>query len=429
MRLLLILAPLPAFAQEAETVPYLDLSQRQQIGVIRGLIESGQFEEAQFLLANSVFDEGDYGYQAAYLQAILWRIEGRTEDAAALLRQILDERPEFRLVRLELAQLLIATGQREGAEFHLTILADNSETAGEREQFERVIDAVSPDDRLSFSSFLTIAPSTNVTNGSSTDTIILNGLPFRVTNKEESGVGLSFGGTAVYTVPLAEQRQLYFAGAAQVNEFSGGDFDNQIATVRAGIHFGPVTRRATVELVRDRRWVAEDENDNGLGLRLAANRSFGDGQRIETEYSYIDREFENAFDQVSQQAEVTYRRALDSRQGISVGLFGELLDSETSATSYDALGVRLGAYRSFSNGVLLNADLEYSERHYRGVNGVIGTERQDEIFRARISGLSNRITFRGVTPRVGLTYTNFDSNLPITSFDALGAELTLTRRF
>ena len=51
---------LPAAAQQPDQgreVLYVDLSQAEQIGVIRTLVENGQVAQAQLLLNGSIFDE------------------------------------------------------------------------------------------------------------------------------------------------------------------------------------------------------------------------------------------------------------------------------------------------------------------------------------------------------------------------------------
>lgn len=420
----------PAAAQDpGAQVLYLDLEQGQQVAVIGSLVEGGQLAEAQLLLDGSIFNEDDFGYQAAYLQAVIYRQTGQFEQAAVLLRQILAERPEFRLVRLELAQVLAALDQAGGAQFHLNILADAAGNAGEREFFEAAIDAVTPDDRLSFSTFLTIAPSSNLNSGGGQGTVLISGLPFQLGTTPESGIGVTYGGTAIYTIPLQNDRQLYFAGAGQVNEYPGSQFDNQILTGRVGLHMGPVTRRATVEFVTDQRWVDGNSSDSSLGLRLAGRLSLGDGMRVEGEYNYSDRNFRISPDQINQDVELTFRKALNAQFGFSLGVIVEDSATLLDANSYDGLGVEIGAYRGFSNGLLLDATAEYKERRFRAVSVVAGGVREDAITRLRLSALSSQLQYRGFTPRVSLTWTRSASNDVRFDYEAYGAEISLTSSF
>jgi len=419
----------PAAAQQGDQVLYVELSQREQVSVIRALVENGQIAEAQLLLDGSVFNEEDYGYQAAFLQSVIYRVTGRLDEAAALLRQILDERPDFRLVRLELAQVLAMSDQMEGAEFHLNILADAAQDAGERQFFEAAIDAVKPDGGLSFSTFMTIAPSTNINSGGGLGTILLSGFAIPVGTAPKSGVGLSYGATAIYTVPFANDRQLYFAGAAQVNDYPNRPFDNQIITGRVGLHLGPVTRRVTVELVTDQRWVDGNSFDSGMGFRLAGRLSLGDGYRLEGQYTYTDRDFRLSPDEIDQGLEVTLRKALSARHGVSVGLLAETSETLLDANSYDGLGFELGTYRGFENGLVLDASLQFKRRTFRAVSAIAGGIREDDITRLRVSALSSRLQFRGVTPRVSLTWTNSSSNDLRYDYEAYGAEISFTNSF
>ena len=111
-------------------------------------------------------------------------------------------------------------------------------------------------------------------------------------------------------------------------------------------------------------------------------------------------------------------------------MIAESSDTLLDANEYDGLGIEIGAYRGFSNGLVLDAAVEFKRRDYRGPSALaFGAARQDDITRVRLSGLSSRIQFRGVTPRVSLTWTDNASNSPLSDFEAFGAEFTLTSSF
>ena len=257
---------LPAHAQE--TVSYGDLTQDQQIGVIQNLIETGDIEQAQQLLSGSRFDEGDAGYQAAFLQAVVFRIRGEFAEAEALLRQILSERPEFRLVRLELAQVLAAQGRREGAGYQFGLLAESADSIAEAREFDQLLDELAPGSGFQPSMFLTIAPSTNFNNGATAQTVVIGGLPFQITNTAQSGIGVRFGGALTFTEAVAEDTQLYFSIHGQRDDYKARVFDTDTGGVRAGLHLGPERDRFTAELFGNRRWVDGEQFDEGYGLRL-----------------------------------------------------------------------------------------------------------------------------------------------------------------
>ena len=137
--LLMLLGVLPAAAQ---VVPYGQLNQSQKIAVIARAVEAGDTGLAQKLLSGSRFTEGDLGYQAAFLQARVFRAEGAFAEAEALLRQILKERPEFRAVRAELAGLLAERGRGRAARVELRSLAAGASNPDERRAFEALLDRV-----------------------------------------------------------------------------------------------------------------------------------------------------------------------------------------------------------------------------------------------------------------------------------------------
>ncbi len=399
------------------------------MAVIRAAIVQENYDAAQTLLAASRFDRGDLGYEAAFYQAIIFREGGRLEDAITLLRQIVTERPDIRGARFELAQTLALDGQRDAAEYHLGILAESASSAAEREQFESAIDLLERDNRFSFTGFVTIAPSTNFSNGASTDTIRLFGLPFEIENTEQSGVGLSYGGTGIFAQPIGRERQLFFATGAQFNEFPGSEFDNRIFTLRGGIQFGPPLRRLTLELVTDRRDVDGELSDTSQGGRVAARYPLAPRWLADAEFAFADREFERSDDRLVRDLEFTLRHAVASNVSVSGGVIVEDTRADTDFNSFGGRGVVLGAARQFANGLVVDGQVEYVARNYDEDFVGLGDRREDRITRVRLSALSSRLQFRGIAPRVSLTYTRQNSNVPIFDFDAYGAELTLTRSF
>jgi hypothetical protein len=167
-------------ATQAPPATYGELSQAQRIAFIEGLVAQGELDQAQRFLSGSHFNENDLGYAAAFLQAVIFHRQGRLAEAEKLLRQIVVERPAYARVRLELAGVLASSGNRAGAAYHLRLLADSAADPGSRRRFESFIDQLNPDRPFTLSGFVSIAPSSNINNGSANDTIYIAGLPFAI---------------------------------------------------------------------------------------------------------------------------------------------------------------------------------------------------------------------------------------------------------
>ncbi|WP_199864469.1 surface lipoprotein assembly modifier [Rhizobium sp. EC-SD404] len=274
---------------------YGDLSQTERIQAIRGFIERGDLDTAQLLLANSRFDEGDLGYQAAFLQTVVLERRGELAEAERLSRAILAERPDFDLVRVHLARILARQGNSTGATYHLRLLAESSSDRTSRERFESFIDALDASRPFTVGGFISFAPSTNVNNGSSGTQVMLGGLPFTIDEggRAQSGMGVRAGLNAGYSHALNEQFTLYTAGSAVFSDYSGKDFDTLVGDLRVGMRYRTASRMLSAEFIADRRWFSTTPSDYGIGGRIFGSQALMPKLIASGELLFIDRTYDD----------------------------------------------------------------------------------------------------------------------------------------
>lgn len=291
-----------AVSAKAAPRTYGELTQTQRIAFLETLLNGEDYSRAQMLLDGSRFDEGDLGYAAAFIQARLWRRQGRDKEAESLLRKIVAERPDFGRVRLELASLLTEQGNRTGAGFHLRLLADSAEDPGSRRRLESVIDRINPKRPFTLNGFVSIAPSTNVNNGSSQETVRLGGLPFTIARqgRAQSGLGVRAGVIGAYTHQFDERHSAYAAGSAIVSEYSGATFDTITGDMRFGLRRQGLGNLMGAELILDRRYIALKPMDYGVGGRLFLRQPLAPKLLFSGELQFIDRSYDRDADSRTQ---------------------------------------------------------------------------------------------------------------------------------
>ena len=421
-------------AQEQPTTTYGELSQAQRITFIESLVARNELDEAQKFLSASRFNENDLGYSAAYLQAVVFHRQGKLAEAEKLLRQIVAERPAFSRVRLELASVLASAGNREGAAYHLRLLADSASDPGSRERFESYIDQIGPDGPFTLSGFVSIAPSTNINNGSQNDTIYLAGLPFAIASgsKAKSGLGGRAGLVGALTHQIGDDVTAYAAGSGVITEYSGSRFDTITGDLRLGLRKHTLHYLIGAELIADRRFIALQATDYGVGSRVFFRKPLAPKWLLSGEAQFITRNYDldptlrtKTF---STEARLDYSYSAGGAVHGKVGLVSERMDDHPH-NSYVGGHVEIGTIQALPMGILAAPALKVGANAYRADFPGMAEARRDTFFEARASFLKSDLAWQGFTPRLGVSYYVQKSNVSLYDYDKVSADVTFTKEF
>jgi len=433
--LCLSLACLPAAATTQEPpATYGELTQAQRIAFIENLVTQGDLDQAQRFLSGSRFDEDDLGYAAAFLQAVIFHRQGRLPEAEKLLRQIVSERPAYTRVRLELASVLASAGNRDGAAYHLRLLADSAEDPGSRRRFESFIDQVNPDQPFTLSGFVSIAPSSNINNGSGSDTIYIAGLPFKIASgsQAKSGLGARGGLVGAFTQRLSENLVAYAAGSGVVTEYSQKQFDTITGDMRFGLRRRTLDTLIGAELIADRRFIALTATDYGLGARLFMRRPLAPKLLFSGETQFIVRNYDldpslraRTF---SAEARLDYSYAVGRSVHAKAGVVKEEVKLYPH-NSYVGGHVEIGTVQSLPMGILTTLAFKAGANNYRGDFPGMSEARRDGFFELRSTFLKANLDWQGFTPRLGISYYRQKSNVALYDYDKVSADVTFTKEF
>ena len=209
------------------------LTPAQQFGIIDQLLKAARLDVAESLLAHPDLPTTAIAALSASTSACCARVRVGCRKLSISSAQILATHPDLARVRLELAHTLFLIKEDDSARHHFELLLGAAGSSPGLEQTARAyINAIDGRKRWSFSTFLSIAPSTNLNQGSSNPTVMLNGLPFTLSEDDvkKTGVGLVGGAQAGYRQPLNDRLDLIASVGAQGKLYREGDFNDALLT-------------------------------------------------------------------------------------------------------------------------------------------------------------------------------------------------------
>ncbi len=365
---------------------------------------------------------------------------GKGAEAAAIFREVLAQRPELTRVRFELARTLFELNEDESARHNFELVLGGSADNPQLQQAVRgYVNAIEGRRRWDFSSFLTIAPSTNVNHGASSQSILLNGLPFQLddANVQKSGVGISAGFQAGYRIPLGQRLDLVLGAGGQTTRYREIDANS----IHANVSIGPKWRFDKgyfgVYAVADQRWMADADYGFSYGGLLSGGFSLGpqdllaadtgcSNRRFSTDWQNSDLSYQDGYGCF---VSGRYEHHFDSSTYLRVlGNFGL---ERTGRTHLDNVskGTGLGLYHEFAWGISLYAQGSYTQTAYQGDFPGFSVPRQDDRYDVSINLTKRDLELFGLAPMLRYTYSHNDSNIPFNDYDEQGVAVTLTKRF
>jgi outer membrane protein len=196
-----VLAQMPAPDVAAQGISASDMFKLADAAVAARRLDDAE----AFLRALTQDAEPDIRIEARFRLALLLDGQGRQTEAAVLLRQILDEKPEAGRVRIELARILAAMGEEGKAGAQLRA----AQAGGLPEDVAQVVDRMAAALRstrpLGGSFELTFAPDSNINRGTAARTLdtVFAPLTLSTDARERSGLGVRLAGQGYARLGMA----------------------------------------------------------------------------------------------------------------------------------------------------------------------------------------------------------------------------------
>ena len=377
------------------------LTPAQLLQHVSALVHERRFAEARPLV-DALAMSPAVAMEAHFLSGYIAVETGDLPQAIAQFRTALVDHPEQTRIRLELARAMMLHGDVGAADYHFRLAQQDRTLTPQVQATIRTARGILRDRRpWHFSTDFGFAPDSNINNGSSAqsvDVVLGNQvLPLELDEqaRARSGVGQTGSLSAGYRFTFGNRAGLLVDADAQGVNYKGKTNDDYTAQLAVGpeLRIGD-TLSLSGQGVALQRWYGGKRAATQFGMRLAAQKTLDDGQRVGLTFDarHTASGFASDYSGWSLSAYATYERVVarsliasasvfartdrlnaapySSREvGLSVSLGGELpmginagLTGNVSRAAYDAPITLLSS--------VARGDWRYGMRAYAGLRSL-----------------------------------------------------------
>jgi tetratricopeptide (TPR) repeat protein len=357
---------------------------------------------------------------------------GRHADAAIRFRAILDEKPDARRVRLELARVLALLGDERGARRELRqAQAGGLPPAVQQivDQFAGVLRSHKP---LGGSLEVALAPDSNINRATSADTLDTIVAPLQLDEdaRAQSGIGIRLGGQGYVRLPLVDSVNMLGRLSGQGSLYGRSQFNDIAASAQLGIEYTAGGDRWWPAVGRAYRWYggplyARTDTVGLNWLHSAGARAQLDVDIAAGRASYRANDLQDGW---IYDLAIRYERALGPRSGGALSLSAQRQTARDPGYASVSGGIGLVVWREAGRTTLYGSfgmrRLEADQRLF-----IYPERRRDWYLRAGLGATLRQLAIEGFAPLVRLNYERNASTVGIYDFARVSIDVGVTRAF
>ena len=427
----------------SDTAAFEAADQNQRTRILIQLTQAGYIDTADMMLHRYPLQGPTALNRTLFLEGVILEKRGDNRGAAAKFRSALANDPQLTLVRAELAYVLARMNETESAKHHLMLLRgaiDDPETRAGVQSFINSLDASRP---FHFSGYVSLAPSTNINQGSSHDTVYSPGLggvdgldpvgTISPNSRKQSGVGISAGGSVGYVRPIGRSMQAVFAAGASstyypmVNETSFGL--SQSAELRWLNPNGYFGAGAVAQEGVDPRTVSV--NYKAYGPRVSMLRQISPRDQLSADITYQWRDYGtgSAANGTSLSFSSIWTHALDAGSNIAFLVGVDRVEQQLDFNSYRDGSIGAGFYKEMRHGLTVEGQASARYALFNAENPFTSTTRQDTALTGSLTFTKRDWNWAGFAPSLNYTYLRNFSNISLYDYDSHALDFRLTKDF
>lgn len=351
------------------------------------------------------------------------------KQAAAYYRQMLEHNSNLPRPRLELAKSLWQSGDAEAAEYHFRLAQSLALPEAVQKNVERYLQAIKRE-RLTWQVSATLAPGSNINQGSRHETVEINGETFTLSpdNRAKSGIGLNIQAGGRYR--FGHQHRWFAEGMAAWQEHSGRHNDSLYTRALLGRTLSPHGSRRHLQAAVGIQHVQYRQRALYLGAIVKIDYAQPWGSNKQWFAGWESQ-------QLHYRPEYRYMRAhqhwfntgisgtAGGRTDYRTSLYGGINRAEEKAYSFDSIGTEASLRHNFNwQQLTLGAHIGYQHTRYRGEAAFFKQTRREQRYSGRLTALKRNWQWRGIAPELALQYSRTRSNIAL--YDSHSKQLNLT---
>ena len=405
----------------------------QMLNLAEEMIRRGENDHAESILDLLARDpDSDVRNEARSRHARLLLSLGESRKSAALLRRVLDEKPNAIPVRLQLAQLLDKMGDTEGAWRQVRAI----HAGGLPPSVARIIDRYSAAlraQRLHGASLeVAIAPDSNINHATRSETLGTIFGDFQIADdaKAKSGTGLSLSGQAFHRLAISGDAKLLFRASGFANLYPHGRFNDVAADLAAGTEFSFGRDQLQLELGATQRWYGQKPYTRSARLAGTFVHPLGSRTllRVTSSAALMDNQLNNLQDGKRYSGQVQFERALTPTTGLVASL---TLDRQAlKDPGYATLGWRAGLTGWHDVGrTTFTAGVELGRLHADKRLLLLPERREERYTRFSLGTSLRQLQYYGFAPVLRFSIERNRSSIAFYDFRRTRTEMAIVRAF
>jgi outer membrane protein len=401
------------------------------------LAKSGQHELAAELLATHPLEGAHAANRVLFIEGLIARGRGDNQTAVDKFRSALANDPKLTLVRSELATTLMAMDEGDSAKHHLKLLAADAPTEQDAVGIRAYIDQIDANRPYQFNAYVSLAPSTNINNGSTHKKVYspLFGADLDIDKggRRKSGIGGAVGGNAAFNHRFNENFMVVAAGQAEARIYDDFDFnaysisqslEGRYLTGNGYFGLGAV---ASQSLTNDASDLAYLSYGPRASTRIDISKS--NTLTASSTFEWRDAQGGSTFDSTALMLNGALTHAINSSFNFTVSAGFDDVTFDNSVLSYDAWSAGLSVYKELPFGVTADVFGHMQFKTHDEESFLAGKTQKDHRLTTGLTLTKRDFDIFGFAPALSYTYINNMSNITIYDYDAHAIDFRLTKDF
>jgi len=382
------------------------------------------------LLAND--PNPDVRNEARYRQALLMEAGGHYQDAAVLLRQVLDAKPDAAATRLKLVTLLQKMGDEGAALRELRAVRTIDLPSTVARFVDRLSASLQASKPLGFQVEIALAPDTNINRATRSDTLgtVLGDFTLGEESKAKSGVGAAIRGMAQARKRLTDGLNIVARTSGEASLYRYKEFNDVLLDLSVGPEFQLGKTRFTAEAGAVQQWYGMSPYQRGFRIAGSATRPVGPTSqvRIDAGVRMVNNRLNDLQDGHGFSARIRYERALSPTTLISASIGVDRFKAQDDAYSTRFLGGGVTAYREVSH-MTLSAGVEFGVLNADERLLLLPEAREDRLIRFQLGSAFRQLMVGGFAPMMRLVVERNKSRVEYYDYARRRMEFGVVRAF